>query len=43
MMEEVAVPDKKKLKKMFSWTDDTVYVNVEILLIQRKNDKVQLD
>lgn len=26
-MMETAVPDKKKLKKMFSWTDDTVYVN----------------
>lgn len=32
MMEVAGVPDKRKLKKMFSWTDDTVYV--EIILIQ---------
>lgn len=36
MMEVAVVPDKKKLKKMFSWTDDTVYVNVEILLTQEE-------
>lgn len=42
-MEVAAVPDKRKLKKMFSWTDDTVYVQFILkLLILRMNDKVQI-
>lgn len=32
-MEVAAVPEKKKLKKMFSWTDDNVYVQSILYLV----------